>query len=466
MAKKKNASTAAKTKEATRDTASPSTHDTPSSFGRMVWIVSIVVILVGFLAQKQLSSQNTAVQDEPVVAQTEQRSLEEDKPVETNPLESTNAPNYFSTCEPEDLAQFLHKEPVPGFHILCFSRMDGNKLKMDYFEKGMNSSGFVESSMKFGFPVVRKMIERSLKIEKEPDGMQPWALFSSKGHFLVDADATGNLIEFLVDKVGMALLFEGGQFLWPGVEIGFKRQVELYSVMPVESPSYTSEKTRTVTLETLSLSPLVLSVDEFLSEEECQHIQEKATPTMQYSEVVLMDKDAGRPASDFRTSQTTFVSATDDPMLEDIDYRTASLTRIPRKHQEHSQVLRYGIGEKYLTHHDYFDKNMYANDPSVLRLTRNGYRNRLATVFWYLSDVESGGETVFPRFNGGRERTSADCETGLKVRPKLGKSIIFYSLKADGTGDPASLHGACPVHEGVKWAANKWVWNERMGYIQ
>jgi prolyl 4-hydroxylase len=38
--------------------------------------------------------------------------------------------------------------------------------------------------------------------------------------------------------------------------------------------------------------------------------------------------------------------------------------------------------------------------------------------------------------------------------------IIFYSLLPDGTGDQKSLHGACPVGHGQKWAANKWIWNQ------
>ena len=52
-----------------------------------------------------------------------------------------------------------------------------------------------------------------------------------------------------------------------------------------------------------------------------------------------------------------------------------------------------------------------------------------------------------------------------KVKPEKGKVIIFYSLLADGTGDHYSLHGACPVEEGIKWAANKWVWNDKMQFV-
>jgi len=58
-----------------------------------------------------------------------------------------------------------------------------------------------------------------------------------------------------------------------------------------------------------------------------------------------------------------------------------------------------------------------------------------------------------------------DCTRGLKVKPEMGKVIIFYSLHANGVEDEYSLHGACPVIAGTKWAANKWVWNAPMGYI-
>lgn len=93
---------------------------------------------------------------------------------------------------------------------------------------------------------------------------------------------------------------------------------------------------------------------------------------------------------------------------------------------------------------------------------------RFATVFWYLTDVDEGGHTIFPRAGGlPPVRNHADCSRGLKVQPQKGKVIIFYSLDASGAMDPLSLHGACPVGEdNVKWAANKWLWNAPMGYVR
>jgi prolyl 4-hydroxylase len=79
-----------------------------------------------------------------------------------------------------------------------------------------------------------------------------------------------------------------------------------------------------------------------------------------------------------------------------------------------------------------------------------------------------GGETNFPRAHGGPDlpNTQGNCGSrGLSVQPVKGKVIVFYSLKPDGSGDTYSLHSACPVKEGLKWAANKWVWNVNKGFI-
>ena len=48
---------------------------------------------------------------------------------------------------------------------------------------------------------------------------------------------------------------------------------------------------------------------------------------------------------------------------------------------------------------------MYASDKHTMDLIKSGRRNRVATVFFYLSEVKGGGETMFFRANGKvRER--------------------------------------------------------------
>ncbi|GER29430.1 2-oxoglutarate (2OG) and Fe(II)-dependent oxygenase superfamily protein, partial [Striga asiatica] len=43
------------------------------------------------------------------------------------------------------------------------------------------------------------------------------------------------------------------------------------------------------------------------------------------------------------------------------------------------------------------------------------------------------------------------------VKPQKGDALLFFSLHPNATTDPTSLHGSCPVIEGEKWSATKWI---------
>ena len=63
------------------------------------------------------------------------------------------------------------------------------------------------------------------------------------------------------------------------------------------------------------------------------------------------------------------------------------------------------------------------------------------------SDVEEGGETVFPAAKGNFSSVSwwnelSECgKKGLSVKPKKGDALLFWSMNPDATPDPSSLHG-------------------------
>jgi len=65
----------------------------------------------------------------------------------------------------------------------------------------------------------------------------------------------------------------------------------------------------------------------------------------------------------------------------------------------------------------------------------------------YSSDVEEGGETVFPYARGnfssmpGWNELSECGKKGLSIKPKMGDALLFWSMKPDATYDPSSLHG-------------------------
>lgn len=65
----------------------------------------------------------------------------------------------------------------------------------------------------------------------------------------------------------------------------------------------------------------------------------------------------------------------------------------------------------------------------------------------FRSDVEEGGETVFPAANANFTSVRwwnelSECgKQGLSVKPKRGDALLFWSMRPDATLDPSSLHG-------------------------
>lgn len=201
----------------------------------------------------------------------------------------------------------------------------------------------------------------------------------------------------------------------------------------------------------ISWRPRIFLYKGFLSDEECDHIIMLARSKMKRS--LVADSNSGDSRkSNVRTSSGTFLEKHQDEVIARIDQRIAKWTFLPEENAEALQVLRYQEGQKYEPHHDYF------SDPK--NQVRGGHR--YATVLMYLSDVEKGGETVFPRAEGASSQFKDDswsecAKNGLAVKPKKGDAVLFFSLHINGTTDPASLHGSCPVIEGEKWSAPKWI---------
>ena len=128
-----------------------------------------------------------------------------------------------------------------------------------------------------------------------------------------------------------------------------------------------------------------------------------------------------------------------------VEERAHRVLRITESHGEPLQVVRYFAGEKYGNHHDYFDPELYRNQPSMMEMIDDGERQRLATLLWYISAPTLGGETHFPRAGGLSDPPvelgscsfqDGDVLRGISVAPVRGLATLFYGLIPDGQLDP------------------------------
>lgn len=206
-------------------------------------------------------------------------------------------------------------------------------------------------------------------------------------------------------------------------------------------------------VEPLSYKPRAYLFHNFLTHEECDHIIRLAKPFVKRSTVVGARGES--VVDSYRTSYGTFIDRLADDTIAGIQQRVALWTKLNISHQEDMQVLRYGFSQQYKAHYDSLD------DESP----------RTATVLMYLSDVEEGGETTFPKgsewadeaYGAKLGRGLTKCAEGnVAMKPKKGDAMVFWSVRPDGRSvDPASLHTACPVHRGVKWVGIWWIHTEQ-----
>jgi len=201
----------------------------------------------------------------------------------------------------------------------------------------------------------------------------------------------------------------------------------------------------------VSWDPRIMHFKKFLSIEECDQLKELAASRLRRSGVSNSITGADE-YSDIRTSSGMFFNRGETALIRRVEARVAAWTLLPPGHAEGMQILKYELTQKYDPHHDYFSHDGKDDNGG----------NRMATVLMYLEAADEGGETVFPKVavpaNQTKEAGYSDCAMqGLAVRPQKGDAVLFWSIRPDGTFDPKSFHGSCPVIKGEKWSATKWI---------
>ncbi|MFM9934945.1 MAG: prolyl hydroxylase family protein [Novosphingobium sp.] len=179
----------------------------------------------------------------------------------------------------------------------------------------------------------------------------------------------------------------------------------------------------------------IYGVAEFFSADECARlialVDAVARPSPTYRASSGSVSDGGR------TSYSGDVNP-GDPFIRMLERRIDDLMGIEANRGEVIQGQRYAPGQEFRAHFDFFNT---AADYWPTERERGGQRSW--TAMGYLSAVEAGGATEFPR-------------VPLSVPPQPGALLVWNNMGPDGKPNPLSLHAGMPVERGTKYIVTKW----------
>ncbi|KAK7047728.1 hypothetical protein SK128_025146 [Halocaridina rubra] len=201
-------------------------------------------------------------------------------------------------------------------------------------------------------------------------------------------------------------------------------------------------------VEQHSLDPELVTFHRVLTKRQIQEITSLGIPFLQQAAFRSGNiKEDSVGSFKIRSSYTAWLQEDTHPVLKNLNKKISALTGLHlndnKGYSEALQLNVYGAGGYYSPHVDAFNlgDEAYNNtddvkDPGEIAERREG--DRIATVMFYMNDVEAGGYTAFPRI-------------GVGVKPTEGSAVFWTNLLSDGSTDVRTLHGACPVLKGIKW---------------
>ncbi|KAJ3641680.1 hypothetical protein Zmor_028164 [Zophobas morio] len=183
--------------------------------------------------------------------------------------------------------------------------------------------------------------------------------------------------------------------------------------------------------------PDIFIFHDVLADSEIATIRRMAQP--RFRRATVQNTDTGElEIAQYRISKSAWLKEEEHKHIADVSQRVSDITGLTMATAEELQVVNYGIGGHYEPHFDFARKDELNAFKSL------GTGNRIATVLFYMTDVEQGGATVFPSIS-------------VTLWPKKGAAAFWHNLHPSGDGDKMTRHAACPVLTGSKWVSNKWI---------
>ncbi|KAF2109805.1 hypothetical protein BDV96DRAFT_554518 [Lophiotrema nucula] len=206
-------------------------------------------------------------------------------------------------------------------------------------------------------------------------------------------------------------------------------------------------------IEIVSLDPLALYINNFISEAEIDHLFEITEGKYVYSE----SRDPNRVYAPRRRTSSSVILSSEDPVVQCIDKRANGFAGfLDHESFESLQLVKYLDTERHDFHYDWFEYPPRLQNGEVTC-------NRASSFFVYLGGNATGGETYFPELlsvpadGDGSKFVRTNSEDGLVVfHPIAGNAIFWVNLHENGTGDDRNMHAGLPVIEGEKIGLNIW----------
>jgi len=183
--------------------------------------------------------------------------------------------------------------------------------------------------------------------------------------------------------------------------------------------------------------PEIVELSAILSPMECSYLVVLSLPYLQPSKVISFS-GVGKSTEGRTSFGTSFPKYRRDFVVINVIKKLCKVAGISIQHTENLVLLKYGEGDQYRVHADYFNDELEGH-----RQFMGPAGQRVKTIVCYLNTVEQGGGTEFPNLD-------------LRVKAIAGNAVMFENAKMNGEVYVDSRHAGLPVLKGSKWIVTLW----------
>ncbi|XP_050090788.1 prolyl 4-hydroxylase subunit alpha-1-like [Anopheles aquasalis] len=189
-------------------------------------------------------------------------------------------------------------------------------------------------------------------------------------------------------------------------------------------------------VEMLNYEPFVALFYDVIHDSEIERLQQLGEPIIQVSGATI---EGWLPVY-YKNHQTYTLHNRDDPVVKRLSQRTERMSGLSCATAEDLKVIYNEVGA-------YKSFILDAKKPTSVAQQFAFARNRLATVLFFMSDVETaegGGRIAFPYL-------------GFSVQPQKGAAVFWYNLHDTGRPDERMTYSVCPLLADRRWMAKLYI---------